>query len=284
VSPVATLQRRCACGGTPGPDGECAACRQKRLRGSAHGAKLGAAPEASRRVTRAPSSSGGSSGSSTDSRFGHDFSRVRVGTRSSATQSLVGIGETETVEPKAAPKMTDEVPAPARPATDELVCSVEGRWVEIPSSTLPATLTGSRLSASFNMIGRYWPQVIPCSCSCGEYRQYIRGEYKRNGATVVHRLCGTDISPTIFQEDCGRIGTSDYAYGYRSQRFVNSTFTRPDQNSGCRFEGADSPGITGTAGDNLEVNLDFKGYLIDTCNVTILATADWTVAGADTVP
>jgi hypothetical protein len=25
------LQRKCACGGTPGPDGECAECRQKRL-------------------------------------------------------------------------------------------------------------------------------------------------------------------------------------------------------------------------------------------------------------
>ena len=25
------LQRKCACGGTPGSDGECAACRQKRL-------------------------------------------------------------------------------------------------------------------------------------------------------------------------------------------------------------------------------------------------------------
>jgi hypothetical protein len=25
------LQRRCACGGTPGPDGECAACKAKRL-------------------------------------------------------------------------------------------------------------------------------------------------------------------------------------------------------------------------------------------------------------
>lgn len=25
------MQRRCACGGTPGPDGECAACKTKRL-------------------------------------------------------------------------------------------------------------------------------------------------------------------------------------------------------------------------------------------------------------
>lgn len=30
------LQRRCACGGTPGPDGECAACRQKQLLGQSN--------------------------------------------------------------------------------------------------------------------------------------------------------------------------------------------------------------------------------------------------------
>jgi hypothetical protein len=30
-APAGVLQRACACGGTPGPDGECAACRAKRL-------------------------------------------------------------------------------------------------------------------------------------------------------------------------------------------------------------------------------------------------------------
>ncbi len=34
------LQRKCACGGTPGFDGECAACRQKRLLGGTFQAKL----------------------------------------------------------------------------------------------------------------------------------------------------------------------------------------------------------------------------------------------------
>ena len=30
-APSGVLQRKCACGGTPGPTGECAACRRKRL-------------------------------------------------------------------------------------------------------------------------------------------------------------------------------------------------------------------------------------------------------------
>jgi len=35
------LQRKCACGGTPGPTGECEACRQKKLqRAATHPASL----------------------------------------------------------------------------------------------------------------------------------------------------------------------------------------------------------------------------------------------------
>jgi hypothetical protein len=34
-APAHLTQRRCACGGTPGPDGECAACKARRLAGNA---------------------------------------------------------------------------------------------------------------------------------------------------------------------------------------------------------------------------------------------------------
>lgn len=52
--PRPLLQRKCACGGTPGPSGECEACRTKR-----EGAKNSAAASGS-------------------ARFGHDFSRMPV--------------------------------------------------------------------------------------------------------------------------------------------------------------------------------------------------------------
>jgi hypothetical protein len=60
------LQRRCACGGTPGPTGECAECRRKRL-GASHMTAPG--PAASPDVA---------SRGFTASRTGHDFSRVAV--------------------------------------------------------------------------------------------------------------------------------------------------------------------------------------------------------------
>jgi len=37
---VSVLQRQCACGGSPGPSGECARCRKKRLLGSPLQTKL----------------------------------------------------------------------------------------------------------------------------------------------------------------------------------------------------------------------------------------------------
>lgn len=95
ISPACSplLQRACACGGTPGPSGECEECRQKRqgtLQRAAIGSSLTgtAAPPIVQDVLR-------SSGQPLDTgtrafmepRFGHDFSRVRVHTDENAADS-----------------------------------------------------------------------------------------------------------------------------------------------------------------------------------------------------
>ena len=87
VRPV--VQRKCACGGTPGPDGECEQCRRHRLSAMARGAT---APPIVHEVLR-------SSGQALDSgvraametRFGHDFSRVRVHADARAAESAKAI-------------------------------------------------------------------------------------------------------------------------------------------------------------------------------------------------
>lgn len=88
----ALLQRACACGGTPGPSGECENCRKKRLgtlQRTASGTApasfappavhevLGATGRPLDRVTRA----------SLEPRFGHDFSRVQVHSDTQAAAS-----------------------------------------------------------------------------------------------------------------------------------------------------------------------------------------------------
>lgn len=152
----------------------------------------------------------------------------------------------------------------------------------IPSGAVAATFTGKKLGASFSMIGDFVPR-IPCTCYCGEYRQYVRGTFTAGGSPVAHSLGGgRTLHPTTFQED-GDLAAGT-AYGYRSSPGTKSVFT-PDQAGGCRFKGEDEPGISSASGTAVAMSLDFKGDLIDTCRGNqVLATSSWTVAGSGTVP
>jgi hypothetical protein len=87
------LQRKCACGGTPGPTGECEAYRKKKLQRKAQTAGLAkkddsGIPPIVHEVLR---SSGDPLDASTrafmEPRFGHDFSRVRVHRDAKASES-----------------------------------------------------------------------------------------------------------------------------------------------------------------------------------------------------
>jgi hypothetical protein len=91
------LQRKCSCGGKPGPTGECAECRKKRETGmlqrkatrlSAVNSHSSEAPAIVHEVLRSP---GQPLDSATrafmEPRFDHDFSRVRVHTDAKAADS-----------------------------------------------------------------------------------------------------------------------------------------------------------------------------------------------------
>jgi hypothetical protein len=216
--------------------------------------------------------------------IGHSLERIQIVPRQlgGKTKSLFPTSErTETLDTS-----TTE-PAPSGGVNAGDTCSstgVTGSFTSIPSGTLSAALSGSDLGAQFSMIGAFSPNQIPCSCKCGEYRQFVRGTFTRNGSPITHPLCGTNLDPTSFQEDCALIGGTNYKYGYRSQRFGSSVFTSPDQITGCVFNGSDFPRIGGSSGDNLAINLDFMGNLVDTCRNTILASSSWSVVGAATVP
>ena len=86
--PSGLLQRRCSCGGTPGPDGECAACRAKRLRRQAAGSRTELAPPIVHDVLRSPGRPlDPSVRADMEARFGHDLSRVRVHADARAAES-----------------------------------------------------------------------------------------------------------------------------------------------------------------------------------------------------
>jgi Domain of unknown function (DUF4157) len=91
VTPVAAralLQRRCACGGTPGPDGGCSACKARRLQRQAAGAGPRIAPPIVHDVLHSPGRPlEPAARAQMEARFGHDFSQVRVHTDAMAAES-----------------------------------------------------------------------------------------------------------------------------------------------------------------------------------------------------
>lgn len=90
-APSRLLQRTCACGGAPGVDGECEACRRKRLtlqRSAATSAPARGVPSIVHDVLSSPGQPlDAGTRSFMESRFGHDFGSVRVHTGDHAAQS-----------------------------------------------------------------------------------------------------------------------------------------------------------------------------------------------------
>jgi hypothetical protein len=88
--PQHTLQRRCACGGLTGTTGECAACRKKRLEAQ-H--PLEGAPQS---VNNVLNSAGQPLDAHTrrtmETRFGHDFGRVRIHADAAASGAARDVG------------------------------------------------------------------------------------------------------------------------------------------------------------------------------------------------
>lgn len=253
VTAAPQLQRKCACGGTRGPTGECAQCRSRRL---------------------------GSSG-----RTVHRLAGISVGSDSGRSAGTLTVPGTEGQGSETANGSGPSTPAPTQAPFSGGGCGVSGSFTDIPAGTLLARLTGKKLGASFKMVGEYSPTGgTGCTCSCGEYRQYVKGYFNVNGTDWPHDLCGTPLSRTSFNEDCKRSGGVDYKYGYRAIPFGNSYFDNLDQTTGCRFNGFDFPGFTGKSGDVIEVNLDFMSSLVDVCNGATIAGSDWSVVGKATIP
>ncbi len=92
------LQRTCACGGTPGPTGECAECRRKRLgvQRQASNPSLPSNPTAVPAIVHEVLRSSGrpldaAARGFMEPRFGHNFSKVRVHTEALAAASAESV-------------------------------------------------------------------------------------------------------------------------------------------------------------------------------------------------
>ncbi len=91
--PRGLLQRKCACGGSAGLAGECEECRGKRLqRRSTNGAVPTSVPPIVEEVLHSPGQPlDRDTRTFMESRFAHDFSRVRVHSNAKATESAKAV-------------------------------------------------------------------------------------------------------------------------------------------------------------------------------------------------
>jgi hypothetical protein len=146
------LQRKCTCGGTPGPSGECEECRKKRLQRKTQNSKVGTRNDSSVPlvVHEVLSSPGRPLDPATrafmEPRFGHDFSGVRVHTDTKAAESAAAVNARAYTVGKTvvfgagqyAPDMTDG----RRLMAHELTHVVQ-QWGAIDTRSNPTMTNGS---------------------------------------------------------------------------------------------------------------------------------------------
>jgi hypothetical protein len=176
-------------------------------------------------------------------------------------------------------------------------------WVQAGTATLDITLhptcqhlpAADLLSASlgrtFVMAAKFASDGYPSLCGCAEYRQFVRGSFKINGVVKEHPLPNPSGGPPLFLLPRPPPGSADdgfredgnsgpaTAYGHRNAAPDKFGAYRPEQRTGCRYDGIDSPVLLGKVGDRVEIELDFRGQIIDVAaGAEVIVEKTWSVS------
>lgn len=148
-------------------------------------------------------------------------------------------------------------------------------------SVVPAKeLGGSLTSKQFEVRAKIVPSADETEgCKNGQYRQAIRGEFRRNGVAQEHDLVGGPMKMDTYLED--KIGTKRYGYrgssgGAPSAYFSDEACTNGDLQNGCYFRSYDTPSA---APEDDEMELHFRGSLFDIRTAQVLDRRTWSVYG-----
>ena len=115
------LQRKCACGGTPGPSGECEECRKNKLRRKTRNSEPGTgndsfAPPIVHEVLRSPGQPlDAAARAFMEPRFAHDFSRVRASTMAEKGQIGLKINQPGDAHEREADRMSERIDGMSQP-------------------------------------------------------------------------------------------------------------------------------------------------------------------------
>jgi len=153
-------------------------------------------------------------------------------------------------------------------------------------SVLAATPSGRGLiSNAFEVHARLIPAGATESCTPGQYRQFVKGEFRKDGVPQEHGLDSGPMERDKYREDIierKRYGYRGSPFGATSAYFTDKTFSVTDTQKGCFYKNWDQPS-SGNAEDD-EIDLQFRGHLINTQDDSILAERQWSVYGTTRAP
>ncbi len=135
---------------------------------------------------------------------------------------------------------------------------------KVPDPATPKIVKLLRLGAEFKMIIKF-KDTPECDCSRGEYRQLVKGYFKKDGIKEKHTLGRSGLmEENVWKEDSSSSVRFPRHYGHRiNADNIDEDKYLPDRKTGCKYEGYDWPGMEISKNHFLEVNLDFWGGVID---------------------
>ena len=108
-------------------------------------------------------------------------------------------------------------------------------------------------------------QLSRCDCSCGEYRQYVKGYFIINNSGVKEKQNlwgGAVLEENVYHED-GRDKNPVARYGHRDEPLTMDEDYTPDRATGCTYVGRDFPRVQ--LGSDTDMLFQFKGQTYDKC-------------------
>jgi hypothetical protein len=121
-----------------------------------------------------------------------------------------------------------------------------------------------------------------CAAECGEYHQFVKGHAlsstNADGSDLkdvsAKLFGGQPLDQSQFRED-GRDSNPDARYGHRSEPQTMNEKYEPDRATGTKYTGSDFPNVS--TGVFADLDLTFRGEVVDTCNNTVTDSSTWRV-------
>jgi hypothetical protein len=226
------------------------------------------------------------------------FSEINAAATFTFDDSAVASSDTTSVDPVTDATAVGDTTVGDTASRAAAVCCTTA--FNVPTGRSGCTQVGNKVGEQFRMEADFGSTGPGCTCSCGEYRQYIRGAFSVNGRNVQHLVPNPGGGAPLPMRARPAAGAADgfledgiptppaginVYYGHRGEGSTDPSDTyATTRATGCQYRGSDFPGITAPTGTTYVIDLDFRGQIVDVCNAgQVKNTADWLVNCTGTI-